>query len=160
MNMQATGALSGFTGLTGTTNSLRLNGTNQSFAGYTTLNLPEGFTINSSGVFTAPSGTMTVGAGFDISPGTFNANGGTVNFYGGTATINCNNQTFNLVTFTGQTGVKTINSNCSLPLGANPTIPFALTLAGTLSGSGTITFTNGTTTLNAGAALSGFTGLT
>lgn len=158
MNMQSTANLSGFTGLTGTSNSLRINGNTLNLSGYSVLYLPSGFTINSSGVFTAPSGTMTVGGSFDISPGTFNANSGTVNFTGGTGNINCNNQTFNLVTFTGQTGTKTVGTTCNLPLGNDPTIPNSITLAGTLSGTGTLTHTTGTLTLNSGAAITGFSG--
>lgn len=161
LNMQGSSNLSGFTGLTGTSNSLRLNGNTLNVGSYTTFNLPAGFTMNTAGSsFTAPSGVMNVGDNFSITAGTFNPNGGTVNFNGGTATVSCNNQPFNLVTFSGQTGTKTISSNCSLPLGNNPVIPNGITTNAPLSGSGTITMTTGTLTMNTGSSLSGFTGLT
>src|SRR6185369_4071845 len=85
------------------------------------------------------SGTMTLASGLTISGSpTFNANGGTITFDGGSATLSCNNVTFNLVTF-NHGGTKTINSNCNLPLGNNPTVNGAITLNGTLSGTGTVT---------------------
>ena len=66
--------------------------------------------------------------------------------------------TINAVNITNTTaGTKTINSDCSLPLGANPTVGSGngITLNGTFSGSGTITMT-GTVTMNSGSVFSGF----
>lgn len=160
LNMQSTSGFSGFTGLTGTSNSIRLNGNTINASAYTLFSVPNGFTINSSGTFTAPSVTMSVGVTFDINPGTFIHNNGTVNIYGSAGSVNCNSQTLHLVTFTGQTGTKTVNANCSLPLGLDPVVPNSITLNGTLSGSGTLTQTTGTLTLNSGAAMTGFSGLT
>lgn len=118
----------------------------------------------SSGSFTAPSSTMTLAGALTItgSP-TFNANGGTIIFDGGGATLSCNNVTFNLIAF-NHTGLKTVNSNCNLPLGNNPSLPFSITLNGTLSGSGVLTVhsipSNSTTlTLNATSSLSAFSGI-
>jgi hypothetical protein len=119
------------------------------------------FTL-SGGSFTASSGTMSVSGSLSIfgSP-TFNANGGTVNFNGTpSAGLSCNNVTFNLVTFTHTAGTKTVNSNCTLPLGANPSADSggSLTMNGTLSGTGTLT-TGKTLVLGPAGSLSGFSGL-
>lgn len=125
----------------------------------TTSSTTLGQLVLSNGTFNAPSGTLTMTGNFTISGGTFNANGGTVTFSGSTATIACNNATFNLVTFTN-TSTKTVNSDCSLPLGANPTVGNGggVTLLGTLSGSGTIT-TSSTFTSSSTNPLSGFSAL-
>ncbi len=128
------------------------------------------FVLNSPAVFNAPSGTATFASTFTLNSGTtFNANGGTVTFDGAiSATISCNSTAFNLVTF-AHTGafVKTVSSDCSLPLGNNPTIGADLnadlTLNGTLSGNGTLTVgtavNTNSLTLNTGSNLSGFSGL-
>jgi|GEM_PF-2114920 len=114
------------------------------------------FTL-SGGTFVAPSGTLTTNTTFTISAGTFTANGGTVKFGGSVATLSCNNATFNLVTFTN-TSTKTINSDCSFPLGNNPSVASNVTLLGTLTGTGTLT-TTGTFTASSTAPLSGFSAL-
>ncbi len=142
-----TGLVSGVTTLTNVT---------YNFGSYSTFDVNGAFTL-SSGTFTAPSGTATFASTFTISGGTFNANGGTVTFDGTTATLNCNNATFNLVTFAHTSGIKTMSSNCNMPLGTDPTLAGIITLNGTLSGSGTLTTKQ--ITLNAGAILSGFSGI-
>ncbi len=126
--------------------------------------------ILSGGTFTASSVSTTISNTMTISGSpTFNHNSGTFTFDGtASATLSCNNVTFNLVTFVHTTNVtKTVSSNCSLPLGNNPTVGADanadLTLSGTLSGTGTLTIgTTATTnllTLNSGSSLSGFSGL-
>ncbi len=130
-----------------------------------TVTLPNGADFNGSvtisgGTFNASSGNIFIAGFLTISGSpTFSANGGTITFDGGAATLSCNNVTFNLVSFTGQTGIKTVNSNCSLPLGTNPSIPNGITLSGTLSGTGTMSTLAGTLTMNSGSLLSGFSSL-
>jgi len=120
------------------------------------------FTL-SGGTFTASSGTTTVSGALTISGSpTFNANSGTFAFTGAAGTLACNNVTFNLVTINA-TNSKTINSDCNLPLGSNPSVSLTtgtITLNGTLSGSGTFNKTGGGTLLiNGAGALSGFSGI-
>lgn len=112
----------------------------------------------SGGAFTSSSGTMTLDAGVSISGGTFAANSGTVALTGGTTTLACGGVTFNLVTI-ASSGTKTVGSDCSLPLGANPTVSGNITLNGTLSGSGSLTASTSTLTINSTGVLSGFSGL-
>jgi len=173
--------LSGFTGISavnfgvqGATldlsaySSFQASGTTSMSSG--SLSLPSGADLNGAlsitgGTFTAPSGTMTVAGALTISGSpTFNANGGTVTFDGSGAnvTLACNNVTFAHVSFAHTVNTKVINSDCSMPIGANPTVGTSVasvTLNGTLSGSGTL-FTTGTLTINTGAVLSGFSGYT
>jgi hypothetical protein len=158
MTFSSGATLTGFDGLIAAS-ALTVNGATLNLGAYTTVDLNSSLII-SSGTFTAPSGTMTLAGALTISGSpTFNPNGGTVTFDGAGATLSCNNVTFNLVTF-NNTASKTISSNCSLPLGNNPTFSNAFNLSGTLSGTGTLTTASGTTsTLSAGATLSGFTGL-
>jgi hypothetical protein len=120
------------------------------------------FTMNAGSTFTASSETTTFSSGFIISGGTFNHNSGTVTFDGAGGTLSCNNITFNLVTFNNSSSTKTVSTNCSLPLGSNPTLAGAgnITLNGTMSGTGTLTKTAGAFTLNnAATTLSGFSAL-
>jgi len=119
----------------------------------------------SGGSFTASSGTTSVSKNLTISGSpTFNANNGTLNFNGKTATLACDGQAFHLVTFTHANGSKTVGSDCTLPLGSNPTISgeaAALSMNGTLSGSGVLTIAEsaGRLTIGSTGALSGFSGL-
>ncbi len=160
-NAEAT--LTGFSGLTNA-GAFIVSGATLNLGSYTTVDLNNIFTF-SSGTFTAPSNNMTLAGSLTISGSSvFNHNNGTVTFDGSTAILSCNNVTFNLVSFTGQTTstTKTVNSNCSLPLGSNPIIPGSITLNGTLSGSNTLTFNLiGSTilVLNPGANVSGFSGI-
>ena len=146
----ATVITSGFTQAAGT-----YNGSNQNLDVNGAINVQTGTT------FTAPSTTLTVSAGFTVNSGaTFSHNSGTITFDGSTSgTLNCGSQTFNLITFAHTGGAKTVNSNCTFPMGAGPTATQSVVLVGTLSGSGTLTFTAGTFTLDAGYSLSGFGGL-
>ncbi|MFO0704643.1 MAG: hypothetical protein U0517_01530 [Candidatus Andersenbacteria bacterium] len=159
LTIGATGVLSGFSGLTPA--SLTVSGATLDLSSYSPVTISSNFSL-SSGTFTAPSGTMSIGAGLTISGGTFTHNSGTVNFNGtANGTLSCNSVTFNSVTFTHTSNTKTVNSNCTLPLGSGPSVGSSsgnLTLAGTLSGSGTIAFANDFT-LNSTGVLSGFGGL-
>jgi hypothetical protein len=112
------------------------------------------------GTFTASSATTSVSGALKITSGSYKANGGTLNFNGGAATLNCGGATFNLVTFANTSGAKSVNSNCTMPVGANPTANSggSITLNGTLSGTGTLT-TLGTLTLGVTGKLSGLSGL-
>ncbi len=151
------GGISGFTGIVAngamtTGASVTLN-----FSSYSIVDFNSSF--SSGGPVTASSGTMTFASTFTLSS-TFTHNNGTVTFDGTTsATLSCNSQTFNLVTFAHTTGTKTVSANCTFPLGNNPTLGSGsaiVTLSGILSGTGTLTGV-GTLTLNSGASLSGFT---
>ncbi len=163
LTLASSGSLSGFSGVAA--NNLTVNGT-YNFGSYSTFTASGDFAVGSSGNFTAPSGTSRFSGNFTLDPSsTFSANGGTVNFRGGTATLSCGNKTFNLVTFTHSSGTKIVGSDCSLPLGSNPTVgsgTSSLSLSGTLSGSGKLTMggsNTGTLTLGSGGSLSGFSGL-
>lgn len=142
-------------------NTTALTGGTLTFNGSADLN---GALTISGGTFNASSGITYLGAGLTISGApVFNHNNGTITFDGGTSTLSCNNVVFNLVTLNFGAGTKTISSNCSLPLGNNPTITSttgaAVTVNGTLTGSGTLTYSNGTLTFNTGSNLTGFNGL-
>ncbi len=117
--------------------------------------------ILSSGSITAPGSgeSMTVAGSMTFSStGDFIPNGGTLTFDGGVATLSCNNEQFNMVTFTHTSGAKTISSNCSLPLGNNPSATNNITVNGELTGSGTLFLTR-SLVLNNGSSLAGFSGL-
>jgi CheY-like chemotaxis protein len=177
--LNSLGSLSGFSGFVSTSGSFTIAGSNPNFSAYTTfvaggsismssgsLTLPSGADLNdnlviSGGTFNAPSGTMTLAGSLTISNSpTFNANGGTVTFDGAPGgTMSCNNVTFSLVTF-NNSGSKTFNSNCSIPLGNNPVLAGSGTVlinGGTFSGTGSFTKTAGTLSIvGATAQLSGF----
>ncbi len=164
LTLGATGILSGFNGIA-TGGSLTVNGV-YNFGSYSPFTIAGSLTLNSGAVFTAPSGTASIGGNFtSTSGGTFNANGGTVEFTtsqdGLNKIIACGNATFNLVTFTN-TSSKRINSDCNLPLGNNPTIGAgagtSFFVYGTLSGTGTLTV-NRAPDFNPGGAISGFSGM-
>ena len=112
------------------------------------------------GTFTASSGTTSISGALKIAGGSYKANGGTLNFNGAGATLSCGGATFNFVTFTNTSGTKSVGSNCTMPVGANPAANSggSITLNGILSGTGTLT-TAGTLTLGATGQLSGFSGL-
>ncbi|HSX48736.1 MAG TPA: hypothetical protein VLE44_00575 [Candidatus Saccharimonadales bacterium] len=162
LQFNATGAITGFTGITGTSNSMTIQGGTVDFSNYTTFFLGQSLTLN-VGSFTAPTGIMNIVKSITISAGTtYNNNGGTINWPGaGAGASDCNGSNLNNVTFIGQTGTKSF-ARCSFSLGANPTIPNSLTLSnsGTITGSGTITMTTGTLNIGGVVTLSGFTGLT
>ena len=148
-------------------------------ASNTTLDVNGDFTF-SGGSFTAPgsSGSWTVQGNFtQTNSPTFNANGGTLTFDGVTfgVTVNAPGITFNQVTinkvavFLGA-GTFTVAANTTLPLGNNPTIRLEDTAQapitdfvnnGTLSGTGTLTFTPDQSTFSSrltnNGTISGFT---
>lgn len=159
MTMNSGSALSGFTGFVGNNNFV-LSGGTADFSGYTSVDFNNAFTF-SSGTLTGPSrGSMTFASTFTVTGGTFNHNSGTVTFDGtSSATLACNNVTFNSVIFAHTANTKTVSSDCSMPLGENPTISNSVTLNGTLAGSGRLTTTTGTLTLNSGSSVSGFSQL-
>jgi hypothetical protein len=152
-----TGSLSGFSGLEAS--RLTVNG-HFDFGSYSTFTVSGPFALNSGSSFTAPSATASFDRGFKINSGaSFVANGGTINFSGTSGALSCGGKTFNLVTFTNTSSSKTVGSDCSLPLGDDPTATSggSLTLNGVLSGTGTLT-TGELLTLGSGS-LSGFSGL-
>lgn len=127
-------------------------------AGANNLDINGSFSFT-SGSFTAPSSLMTIYDDFSASAGvTFDANGGTIRFDSDgqnsvsaqNVVITCNSISFNKVELhnhgtdtTGGSAV--INSGCTLPLGADPTLgaydeQFGTWLIyGVLSGTGTAT---------------------
>jgi fibronectin-binding autotransporter adhesin len=118
------------------------------------------FTLT-GGSFTASSGITSIKAAMTIAgASTFNANGGTVDFYGTGGALACGGATFSHVVFTHTSGTKTVGASCSMPLGEDPSAGSggALSLNGTLSGTGTIT-TFKKLTLGKTGKLSGFSGL-
>jgi len=181
LSFSAGAVLSGFTGISAV--NFGVAGATLDLSGYSSfvtsgttsissgsLTLPNGADLNSAlsitgGTFNAPSGTMTVAGALTISGSpTFNANSGTITFDGSGAnvTLSCNSVTFANVTFAHTVNTKVVSSNCSMPVGASPTLgtgTASITLSGTLSGSGTLA-TTGTLTINSGAVLSGFSGYT
>lgn len=164
LKLNSGSSLSGFSGLT-TTGAFTVQGGTFNASNYSPLTVSSTFAL-SSGTFTAPSGTMTIQGAITITGGTFNANNGTIALTGsdGPFTYACNNVTFNLITITKTvfTGSPfTVNADCTFPLGANPTVSFAnnadgVTLIGTFTGSGTLSFSNALLTAS-GGTLSGFT---
>jgi hypothetical protein len=134
----STGSLSGFAGLAAT--NLTVAG-EYGFGEYAPFTVSGSFAVHADGEFTAPSGLATFGKNFVVaSGGTFEANGGTVEFDGtSTFRLACGEQEFELVIFTS-TARKTIGSDCTLPLGEDPSLGSGGTLLrGTLSGSGELT---------------------
>jgi hypothetical protein len=132
----ATGTLSGFNGLQA--GALTVNGPHD-FGEYEAFDVNGNFILGASGNFTAPE-AASFARNFTINAAsTFDANEGTIEFDGSTPfTVACGGKTFNLVTFSA--GHKTINSDCTLPLGEDPSLGTGgTTLKGTLSGSGKLT---------------------
>jgi len=179
LTMASTGALTGFTGFS-TSSTVSLTSVTKDFSTYTTfvigstfstggtsvITLPNNadfngaFTPNATTTLNMPSGSVTFASTFTVLTGTtFNANSGTVVFDGGAASIACGGITFSSVTLSN-TAAKTVGSDCTLPLGSNPSTGQGVSLNGTLSGTGTLTMGAGSTlTISSTGALSGFTGL-
>lgn len=133
LTLGATGSLSGFSGLQA--GALTVNGP-YDFGEYEAFDVSGNFILGSSGNFTAPA-VGSFARNFTInSASTFDANSGTIEFDGATSfTVACGGKALNLVTFSA--GHKTINGDCTLPLGANPDLGTGGTrLKGTLAGSG------------------------
>ncbi|MBP7768819.1 hypothetical protein KA082_03235, partial [Candidatus Woesebacteria bacterium] len=187
LTLGSTAVLSGFSELTGS--YVTVSGATADFSSYTnyhttqnttlssgTLTLPNNADLDfsatiSGGTFNAPSGNLYIGGTFTVSGSpTFNHNSGTVIFDSGFgATISCGNIVFNSVILAHTQGTITIGSSCTLPLGNNPTVGNAssnnagIILYGTLSGTGTLTFSSTVNSANldlySTAILSGFTGI-
>jgi hypothetical protein len=117
--------------------------------------------FSASNTVTAPP-MLRVGGAFLVNPtATFAHNNGTIVFYSlnsGSSAISCNNQTFHLVRFETTSG-RTINADCTFPLGDNPTFSTGqTTMRGTFTGTGTLT-TSGRLTFDASTGtMTGFTG--
>jgi hypothetical protein len=162
LTLGAGGAVSGFSALEA--EALTVDGS-YDFGGYSDLAVEKTFALSSTGSLIAPAGTASFGSKFTIAGGaTFNANGGTVVFDGtASAALACANKSFSLVRFEHTAGRKTVGTDCTLPLGGNPSLgedsSASVTLNGTLSGSGTLTAPQ-TLVLNGTSTLSGFSGLT
>lgn len=170
-NLNAGSQLQGFSGMI---SRFSINGGVYDFSSYSPLTsaygiyvlsgsviLPDGTDFNnllsiSGGTLTAPSGTMSVAGNFTVTaPGVFIDTGGQIRFDGTTsAVIACGGSTFTSVALANTGGVKTINSDCVLPLGNNPTFRGVI-LNGELQGSGTLRTTTANT-YNSTAILTGF----
>lgn len=133
------GSLSGFSGLVAS--ALTVNGA-YDFSSYSPFTVTGVFTVNEGASFTAPAGTASFAGNFTVSSAaTFDANEGMIVFSSKvTFKVSCGGQAFNAVSFESS-GHKTIASDCTLPLGEDPSLGTAggTTLNGTLVGSGTLT---------------------
>ncbi len=126
------------------------------------LDINGNFTMNAGANLIASSASSYFALGFQVNGGTFDANGGILYIDGGTgATINCNNIVFNAVRLRWTSGsvLKTIGSNCTLPVGTSTSeVPYGrIGLSGKIQGSGTF-YQYNRIYYYAGAALEGFTG--
>jgi hypothetical protein len=149
-SLNASGSLSGFSGLNAYV--LKVKGA-YDFGSYAPFNVASNFTLTSAGDLTAPAGTATFGKNLTVNSGSaFDANGGTVVFDNSTSVkLACGGKTFNLVSFEFAAGKKTINADCTLPLGEDPSLGGGgTTLRGTLAGSGELSQT-GTFTIESGS---------
>jgi hypothetical protein len=153
------GVLSGFTGLDA--NRLTVAGP-YDFGEYAPFEAADDLVVRSSANFTAPSEVATLGRNFVVAAGaTFDASEGTIEFVGSEPfRLGCGNHALSLVVFES-TGRKTIGSNCTLPLGANPSLGSGGTLLkGTLQGSGELTQEGNFVIAGAEPGLDAFTGVT
>jgi trimeric autotransporter adhesin len=140
LTLGATGELSGFSGLKA---SALIASGSYDFGEYEPFTVGSDFTMTPGASFVAPTGTASFGKSFTVGSGaTFDANEGTIRFVGKTPfVLACNAQALDLVVFES-VAQKSIGSDCTLPLGANPSLGSGPTvLNGTLSGSGTLTQT-------------------
>lgn len=140
LTLGETGELSGFSGLKA--NALIVGGA-YDFGAYEPFTLSGDFTLSPGAGFTAPAGTASFGKSFTIgSSASFDANEGTIRFTGKTPySLACNSQTFASVVFES-VAQKTIGSDCTLPVGANPNLgPGGTVLNGTLVGTGALSQT-------------------
>ena len=155
------GSLSGFSGLDA--NNLTVNGA-YDFGAYSGLSVAQTFTVSASGDFVAPAATASFAGRFRVvAASSFDANGGEIVFDGtSNSAVSCGNKSFVLVSFEQTSGVKSVESDCSLPLGSNPSLgngsEAGVKLSGTLSGAGTLAV-DGNLTVNRTAQLTGFGGL-
>ncbi|HEX7243942.1 MAG TPA: hypothetical protein VF245_00065 [Solirubrobacterales bacterium] len=155
------GSLSGFSGLDA--NNLTVSGA-YDFGGYSGLSVNQTFTVSASGDFIAPAAIASFAGRFRVVAGSsFDANGGEIVFDGtSNSSVACGNKPLALVSFEQTSGIKSVESDCSLPLGPNPSLgdgsEAGVKLSGTLSGTGTLA-ADGNLTLNRTAQLTGFGGL-
>ncbi len=151
--------VSGYTGTITQARTLTIGASNYAQADGTFSGSSDSITINGSftqtgGIFTSTSGTLSIVFSMSLTSGTFNHNNGTVAFidtgwYQGAA-LTCSSAPFNLVSITKDSGnpssgpnTFTISSNCTVPLGANPSVSLT---SGGLTNNGTITVSSGTFT--------------
>ncbi len=155
------GTISGFSSLT-MGGVLTVSGGSATLGGLSSADINSNV-ILSSGTLTAPSGTMFISGTFTVTGGNFNHGNGTIVFDGSSTTLSCGNVAFNLVRLESTANTtKTINSDCTLPLGENPNTTGNITLTGTLSGSGKLSVSGILTLTNNGSQsgkLTGFTAL-
>lgn len=181
-NINSTGTLSGFTGLASQSGTIA--GATLDFSSYTTFSwasslvingsanitfpnnadLNGSFTLSSPATLNAPSGDLLIAGSMTLSSGsTLNANGGRIIFDGNFAssTLTCNNTVFGSVKFEHvTTNIKTIQSDCNLPLGADPIVTGRLTNNGMLTGTGILTLQSASgSSFGSTGLLSGFDGL-
>ena len=160
------GTLSG-TGTLSQTGTFEIAGSAPGLDSFSNVTNIGSFLVSSGAAVTAPAGTLTVTGNFTVDGGaSFEANGGTVDFNAppaaATKTIACGEAVFNLVTVTNAKGSKlAIASDCTLPLGEEPTLGEGgkITLNGELAGSGTLAVDSQLLTLGATGSLSGLSGL-
>lgn len=135
-----TGELSGFSGLQAST--MIVEGT-YDFGEYAPFTVASDFIVGPGASFTAPTENATFGKNFTIGSGaTFDANEGTVRFTSKSPfALACDGEAFASVVFES-IGQKTIGSDCTLPLGTDPSLgPGGMVLNGTLSGTGELSQT-------------------
>lgn len=156
LRLDSTSVLTGFSGLV-VNGTFDNNGATTNLSGYTTADFNDTFTVT-SGTFTAPTSAMSVASDFTYVGGEFITSTGTLTFDGTNGTIDCDSIRLNNKIVFNHTGTKTVADPCDLPLGANPTIPSAISLSGTLRGTGTLT-QMGDLTFNAFASLANFTSI-
>jgi hypothetical protein len=114
--------------------------------------------------FVAPEGALTVNGNFVVKPeATFDANEGTVDLQAlptSQKIVSCNGVTFNRVTISNL-ATEVVRSDCTLPLGSNPTIGDGgqIVLNGALTGSGALTVDSSSPLVLGTGSLSGFSGL-
>jgi hypothetical protein len=126
----------------------------------TTIDINDGAFTLSGGTFsnTGTSGSFTVERNFTLSGGTFTNTSNTVTFDGADnaddTTVACTSidGTVSFNKSTTAAGGITINSGCTVPLGASPTSAFGIGTTDGLTNNGTITIASGTWTVNASSA--------
>lgn len=156
----STASLSGFSGLS--IASLTLTSSSLDLSSYNPVTIGGNLAVSSGSTLTGPTAGMTVASGFTVSTGgTLNANGGTITLGGTSRPSTACDGTLVLskVVLSNTSGTRTIDANCNLPLGANPTISAGgdLIVKGILSGTGKISSPSGSTVeFVVGAGLSGF----
>lgn len=113
-------------------------------------------TIQAGADYTAPSGVLLIPGHLNIAAGVnFAHNNGILELSGNAvASAICGNVSFYSVRITG-TATRTIQADCTLPLGDNPVVGSGINLFGKLVGSGTFRM-GGPITVSSGADIAGF----